>query len=256
MIPKVIHYCWFGGNQLPKSAVKCINSWRKFFPDYEIKEWNETNFDVNIIPYTSEAYRLKKYAFVSDYARLWILYRYGGVYFDTDVEVIKGFDDILTVGPFMGCENPATKGTTSTQSCIAPGFALGVNPGLGLGAHPGLGLYKELIDFYENFHFLDDQGNIVKHTIVSVVTDLLCKKGLKNTSEIQFVGGVYIYPDDYFCPYSQITGKLTLTNNSHSIHLYDGSWLDRKGKISLLMRKYMGIQVFMFFCKLRRFFKK
>ena len=95
MIPKTIHYCWFGRNQLPKSAIKCISSWRKFFPDYEIKEWNEDNFDVNSIPYTAEAYQVGKYAFVSDYARFWILYHYGGVYFDTDVEVIKPMDDII-----------------------------------------------------------------------------------------------------------------------------------------------------------------
>ena len=96
MIPKIIHYCWFGGNPLPVSAKKCIASWRKFLPDYEIKEWNESNFDVNSIPYTAEAYKAKKYAFVSDYARFYILYKYGGLYFDTDVEV-TGDDHIMTL---------------------------------------------------------------------------------------------------------------------------------------------------------------
>ena len=110
MIPKLIHYCWFGRNPLPKSAIKCIESWKKFLPDYEIKEWNENNFDVNIIPYTKEAYECKKYAFVSDYARFWILYKYGGLYFDTDVEVIKSMDDIIERGPFMGIEVEAKKG--------------------------------------------------------------------------------------------------------------------------------------------------
>ena len=101
MIPKVIHYCWFGHNPLPKSALKCINSWRSYFPDYEIKEWNETNFDVNMMPYTTEAYNARKFAFVSDVARFWILLNEGGLYFDTDVEVIKGFDDIVSSGAFM-----------------------------------------------------------------------------------------------------------------------------------------------------------
>ena len=101
MIPKVIHYCWFGRNPLPPLAIKCIESWKKFLPDYEIKGWNEDNFDVNIIPYTQEAYQAKKYAFVSDYARFWILYKYGGIYFDTDVEVIRPLDDIIARGPFM-----------------------------------------------------------------------------------------------------------------------------------------------------------
>ena len=104
MIPKIIHYCWFGGKPLPKSAIKCIKSWRKFFPDYEIKEWNESNFDVNMMTYTREAYAAQKYAFVSDVARFWILYREGGVYFDTDVEVIAPMNDIIESGPFMGVE--------------------------------------------------------------------------------------------------------------------------------------------------------
>lgn len=141
MIPKVINYCWFGGNPLPASAQKCIASWRKYLPDYEIKEWNESNFDVNIIPYTAEAYKAKKYAFVSDYARFWILYRYGGLYFDTDVEVIRNMDDIIANGAFMGLEKKQA-GATPTQ--------LGVAPGLGLGVNPGLGLYKELLDVYDD----------------------------------------------------------------------------------------------------------
>ena len=107
MIPKVIHYCWFGRNPLPKDAIICINSWKKNLPDFEIKEWNEDNFDVNMIPYTAEAYAAKKYAFVSDFARFWILYKHGGLYFDTDVEVIKPLDDIIARGNFMAYECPS-----------------------------------------------------------------------------------------------------------------------------------------------------
>ena len=155
MIPKIIHYCWFGRNPLPESAKKCIDSWRKFLPDYEIKEWNEDNFDVNIIPYTQQAYEAKKYAFVSDYARFWILYHHGGVYFDTDVEVIRPMDDIIEKRPFMGREKGAfikdiCDNTITVQGDaglgVAPGLGLGVNPGLGLGVNPGLGptLYTHL----------------------------------------------------------------------------------------------------------------
>ena len=125
MIPKIIHYCWFGRGEKPALAKKCIASWRKFFPDYEIKEWNEGNFDVNIIPYTAEAYACKKYAFVSDYARFWVLYKYGGLYFDTDVEVIRPMDDIVARGPFMGIETPATFGNLPN---VAPGLGLGGKP--------------------------------------------------------------------------------------------------------------------------------
>ena len=117
MIPKIIHYCWFGRNPLPELAQKCIASWKKYLPDYEIKEWNEDNFDVNIIPYTAEAYAAKKYAFVSDYARFWILYKYGGIYFDTDVEVIRPIDDIIAKGNFMGCETDASG---SDAASVAP----------------------------------------------------------------------------------------------------------------------------------------
>ena len=135
MIPKTIHYCWFGGKDLPEDAQKCIASWRKFLPDYEIKEWNEQNFDVNSIPYTAEAYRAGKYAFVSDYARMLILYQHGGLYFDTDVEVIKPLDDIVTRGPFMGYEIEPDGNQTETTA---------TNPGLAIGAEPGMDIYMNL----------------------------------------------------------------------------------------------------------------
>ena len=144
MIPKIIHYCWFGGNPLPASAQKCIASWRKYFPDYEIWEWNEDNFDVIIIPYTCEAYSVKKYAFVSDYVRFWVLYQYGGLYFDTDVEVIRPMDDIVECGAFMGIEVAPQPGVTVLE--VVPGFGLGCNPGLVLGCNPGLGLYQSVLE--------------------------------------------------------------------------------------------------------------
>ena len=142
MIPKIIHYCWFGHNPLPPLAIKCIASWKKHFPDYEIKEWNEDNFNVNSIPYTYEAYSVGKYAFVSDYARFWILYQYGGIYFDTDVEVIKNMDDIINAGPFMGCENMFIP---KNKNSIAD-----INPGLGFGAIPKMEIYKNILDYYSN----------------------------------------------------------------------------------------------------------
>lgn len=198
MIPKIIHYCWFGRNPLPELAVKCIASWKKFLPDYEIKEWNEDNFDVNIIPYTQEAYKVKKYAFVSDYARFWILYKYGGLYFDTDVEVIKPMDDIIAKGPFMGCENEVGSGMATT---------LAVAPGLGLGVNPGLGLYKEMLDLYEKLHFIEEDNSFNLKTVVSYTTEILCNHGLRNTNEIQECAGIWIYPKEYFCPIDYETKK-------------------------------------------------
>lgn len=210
MIPKVIHYCWFGNNPLPALAVKCIESWKKFFPDYEIKEWNEANYDVHSIPYIHEAYEAKKYAFVSDYARFDILYRYGGLYFDTDVEVIKSMDDIIAKGPFMGCETDADR--------------LGVNPGLGLGVNPGIGLYGELLQLYAGLHFVRTDGSLNLKTVVEYTTELLYKHGLKNANGIQECAGVWIYPQEYFCPISVDDGKLRITSNTVSIHHYAQSW--------------------------------
>lgn len=211
MIPKIIHYCWFGRNKMPELADRCIKSWQKYFPDYEIREWNEDNFDVNIILYTEEAYQAQKYAFVSDYARFWILYRYGGLYFDTDVEVIRPMNQIIGQGPFMGFEN---NGTTTT----------GVAPGLGLGATPGLALYKEILDYYADEHFLKPDGTLNLTTVVYRTTSILKKHGLLVENQFQTVAGVNIYPFEYLCPIRITDGKLCLTDQTVSIHHYAASW--------------------------------
>ena len=220
VIPKVIHYCWFGRNPFPDSAVKCIDSWKIFFPDYEIKEWNEDNFDVNNIPYTKEAYEAKKYAFVSDYARMWILYHFGGLYFDTDVEVIKPMDDIVARGPFMGIEVEALNEDAPQ-----------VNPGLGLGVISGLELYKEILDYYAQLHFVLEDGSLNQVTIVKHVTNILIKHGLNPASELQCVSGVWIYPRDYFNPLDDNTGQLAITDNTRSIHWYTKTWLKKQNPI-------------------------
>ena len=227
MIPKVIHYCWFGRNPLPKSAVKCINSWRKFFPDYEIKEWNEDNFDVNIIPYTAEAYAARKYAFVSDYARFWILYNYGGLYFDTDVEVIKPMDDIIARGPFMGVEIETSRNGLPE-----------INPGLGIGACSGLEFYGKMINYYANLHFVENDGSYNQVTVVHYTTEKLLEHGLKQTNEPQEVAGIWIYPRDYFNPFNDITGVLKTTTNTRSIHWFHKSWLSRPKWLHKIIQIY------------------
>ena len=221
MIPKIIHYCWFGRGPLPELAQKCIASWKKYLPDYEIKEWNEDNFDVNIIPYTAEAYKAKKYAFVSDYARFWILYQYGGIYVDTDVEVIRPIDDIIDRGNFMGFETdpkPQLKTGASEAS---------VNPGLGMGVAPGLGIIKKMLDFYEGRHFEFVPGGIGQLTIVHIATEVLRKAGLKQQQGIQQVDDMWIYPAEYFCPINLKTGRIHVKPNTRTIHHYAGTWQDK-----------------------------
>lgn len=215
IIPKIIHYCWFGRNPLPKSAKKCLASWRKYLPDFEIKEWNEDNFDVNVIPYTHDAYQAKKYAFVSDYARFWILYHYGGVYFDTDVEVIKPLDDLLKDGAFMGWETPSSDG------------AYKIAPGLGLAAPAQFPLYKEILGGFERLNFHLANGGINPYSMIPMVTDILSRKGLQLDGNTQRVAGVMIYAPAYFCPMNAVSGQVLITPKTYTIHWYTMSWLPK-----------------------------
>ncbi|MDE7025244.1 MAG: glycosyl transferase [Paramuribaculum sp.] len=247
MIPKKIHYCWFGRNPLPESAQKCIASWHKYLPDYEIIEWNEDNFDVNTIPYTAQAYAAKKYAFVSDYARFKILYEHGGLYFDTDVEVIRPMDDIIAAGPFMGFEiNP----------CIERQYGA-VNPGVGIGAYKEMYLYKNILDYYSQLHFLLPNGGYnITDAVVNITTRELVKFGLANNVGIQTVANTIIYPADYFNPFDDATGKLNKTQNTRTIHWYSKTWMNvsvTRQWISRISHRIFGVNTI---SNLRKIFKK
>ncbi len=231
MIPKIIHYCWFGKNPLPEMALKCIESWKKYLPDYEIKEWNEENFDINIVPYTKEAYEAKKYAFVSDYARFWILHNQGGLYFDTDVEVIKPLDEVIAKGPFMGCEkdyDPITQ--------MGPLVA----PGLGLAAEQGLPLYRDILDLYGRIHFIKEDGSQNLDNVVFHTTQYLEKKGLEKKDGIQCIEGIWIYPREFFCPMDHISQKIEITENTLSIHHYMASWLPASERFKHTVQRIVG----------------
>lgn len=234
MIPKVIHYCWFGGKNLPRSAERCIESWRKFLPDYKIRRWDESNFPIDEIEYTAQAYKDRKYAFVSDYARFKILYEYGGLYFDTDVEIIRNMDDIVAAGPFMGCEGSFREGQSPMRLAVATG--------LGLGAEPGMELYSKLIELYKKLEYVRPNGKAAPDTVVTHVTRLLVEEGLENSAEPQRVGGVTVYPVDYFCPISVGTGKLIITQNTRSIHHYDQTWQSPSRRIGRKLVLALGGQ--------------
>lgn len=212
MIPKIIHYCWFGKKELPELAKKCISSWKNFLFDYEIREWNESNFDVNQIPYTAEAYKCKKYAFVSDYARFKIMYDYGGIYFDTDVEVIKPLDNIIDKGSFWGLEK-----SREGLSC---------NPGLGFACPPHLNLCQQMIEHYEKDMFICPNGKYNLKTVVEIFSKILKDKGFSFSPYPEECDGIHIYPPEYFSPINYNTGKKIITQNTYTIHHYAASWVN------------------------------
>ena len=216
MIPKKIHYCWFGKGNLPESAKKYIESWKKYCPDYEIIEWNEENFDINSNEYVRQAYEMKKYAFVTDYVRLYALYNIGGIYMDTDVEVLKSLDSFLENKAFSGFED---------SNLVPTGI---------MGAEKNNKWIKDLLDEYKDIKFIDKDGNMDLTTNVTRITNLTVKKyGLITKSSYQKLnnGEVVFYPFDYFCPKSWKTGKITLTNNSYTIHHFSGSWLSTEEQL-------------------------
>ena len=228
MISKTIHYCWFGRGELSAKAQKCIKSWKKYCPDYEIIEWNETNFDIHCMPFVEQAYEAKKYAFVSDVARLMVVYEYGGIYMDTDVEVIKPLDDLLENRAYMSFENNEN-----------------INTGQGFGAEAGMPFLKEHIDVYRNWNFINDDGTYNQIGCPKVATDLFKTKGIFLDGSEQTVCDIHIYPAEYFNPYDSLTGKLTKTPNTYSIHWYDASWSDKSSKllkINRAIRRIIGIE--------------
>lgn len=232
MIPKLIHYCWFGKNPLPKSAIKYIESWRKYLPDYEIKEWNEDNFDINNHPYVEEAYNAKKYAFVTDYVRLYVLFHYGGIYMDTDVEVIKSLDTFLQLPAFSGFED---------DTHIPTGIMASEKNGEWVG---------KLLAYYDNKHFILPDSSYDLTTNVESISHLMrsegfkLKNGLYNHRNI-----VTIYPKNYFCPKDFRTGKIKLTNDTYCIHHFAGSWFTTSQKIYKLIENSCGSKVAKFISK-------
>ena len=214
MIPKIIHYCWFGRGEKPELAKKCIASWRRFCPDFEIREWNEDNCGDLAIPFMAEAYAAKKYAFVSDVMRLVVLEQYGGVYFDTDVEVLRDISPLLEDEGFIGFENDRF-----------------VNSGQVLAAIPHHPVIGAMIAEYKTLHFLNPDGSINAVGCPHLNSDVMERFGLVRNGQEQLVAGIHVYPEDYFNPMDSTTGKLTKTEHTYSIHWYSMSWLPKRTQI-------------------------
>ena len=240
MIPKKIHYFWFGNNPKPEIVEKCLESWKKYFPEYEIIEWNETNYDVTKCAYVKEAYECRKWAFVSDYARFDILYHYGGIYFDTDVEVLKKF-------PPQIFENHAFTGVESTNV---------IAPGLVYACEKGDAIIKEILDDYETSRFLINGKQNVK-TVNTRVTAILERMGFVPDGTFQVINGLAIYPAEYFCGYNLDLQEPDITKNTITIHHYAGSWMQGKDlaylKARKILQKIIGKKNFM---RLQNFVRK
>lgn len=224
MIPKIIHYCWFGGNPLPELAQKCIASWKKYCPDYEIKEWNESNFDLNCCDYVREAYEAKKWAFVSDVARLYAMVTEGGIYMDTDVEVVKPLDSLLQYHAVSGFESN-TMIPTGLMAC-----------------EKGNPMFKEFLDEYQMAHFILPDGTLDKTTNVVRITNTCLKYGFIPDNTMQTINTFTLLPKDYLCPKSFETGKTELTRNTLTIHQFNGSWRsDQEIYQTAISRKMMEL---------------
>lgn len=211
MIPKIIHYCWFGRNPKPEGVQKCIASWKKYLPDYEIKEWNEDNFDIHINKYCEQAYNNRKWAFVSDVARVMALYHEGGIYFDTDVEVVQSFNPLLHQKAFLGFEGTQWIATST------------------MGTEPGNPIIKQFIDNYNTRNFENEEGHLDLKSNVRVLTKMLIdEQGLILNGKEQQLKYFHIFPTDFFTPFDYINGKLRKTTNTYSIHWFDQSWIGQK----------------------------
>ena len=219
-IPATIHYCWFGKNTIPQSDRECIESWKKYCPNMKIMEWNESNFDVASVPYMKEAYESQKWAFVSDYARLDIIYRFGGLYFDTDVELIRNVDDLLHLDAFCAFD-----------------MYRDVNTGLGFGARPGNRLVCEMRDMYHDMRFLISGGGYDETPCTKIQTRFLKTRGLITDGNLQSVANMLVFPVEFFCPIDLWSGLLHTTVNTYTIHRFGSSWWsDEKKAIDTVRR--------------------
>ena len=234
MIPKIIHYIWLGGKPLPSMVEKCIKSWHKKCPGWEIKRWDESNLNIDINQYCRQAYDAKKYAFASDVLRFDILQKYGGVYLDVDVELLKPLDDLLGVQSFAGFEQYNT---------------LSVAPGLIFGSEQNGTVVSEIVDLYSRDTFVNEYGECNLETVCSKVTNLLIEKyGLQLENTKQDLGLITIFPTEYFCPLNGATKEnLYQTENTYSKHLYLASWVPKqkfnirvKNKIRQILIKMFG----------------
>ena len=223
-IPKVIHYCWFGGSEMPAAYKKYMESWKRYCPDYEIKLWNEQNFDFSDNLYARQAYEQKKWAFVSDYARLKIIYEFGGIYLDTDVEILRPLDDLLELKGFLGFQDNKEIAT-----------------GLGFGAEKGNPVIKAMLADYADAAFILPDGTHDTTPCPERNTEALIPLGFRADGCMQTVDGVTLFPADYFCPIGFLDSRKNFSANTYSIHHYAASWKSAKDRLNTNARRRVQI---------------
>lgn len=234
MIPKIIHYCWFGGNPMPQDVLNYIDGCKKLNPDYEIKIWSEENFDYTCNQYAKEAYMNKKFAFVTDYVRLKVLYDFGGIYMDTDVEVLKNFDELLINHAFSGFEG---------KDRIPTGT---------MGAEPGNHWIKLLLTDYDNKRFVMSNGSFDLTTNVTTITNTTKRNyPIVLNNSYQNLGDVTFYPFDYLCAKDLDDGTVKTTNNTYTIHHFKGSWTSPKKKFINFLNRTIGNDFVKFVVKVK-----
>jgi mannosyltransferase OCH1-like enzyme len=231
MIPKKIHYCWFGPNQPSALVNKCVASWKKYLPDYELFLWNEDTYDLNKYAFTKEAYEQKKYAYVTDVVRLDVLKEYGGVYLDSDVEILKPLGDLLELTAFSGFED---------NEYVPTGL---------MASEKGGRWVSDLLTYYENIPFVKPNREFNMITNTQIITEFMVEKNLVLNNQTQeFKDYVKLYSSEFFCPKSHKDGRLVITANSYCIHHFAGSWLPQKKrlriKIVTFMRRMLGNNLF------------
>lgn len=215
-IPKTIHYCWLSGEAFPYDIDRCVQSWHKYMPDYEFKLWDQNSFDIGCHPYVLEAVELKKYAFASDYIRLWALYEFGGLYFDSDLEVLKAFDPLLDEKAFTGFE-------------VGGRVAAWI-----FGSEKHNPMIGELLSFYEKKRFILGDGSMDLTPNTIPVTKALAEKGLRDKNVNQYLDDITVYSSDYFSPYNPWTKEKHLTENSYAMHLFKGAWMNDDSNMRFL----------------------
>lgn len=221
-IPRVIHYCWFGGAEKSKLMKKCIESWRIYLPDYEIVEWNESNFDIELFTFTKDAYKEKKWAFVADYCRVWVLYNYGGIYLDTDMEVLKNMDIFLNNEAFAGQEDEIT---------IAAGI---------LGSKKNNEFIYKIIQHYNLINFKNYKDKVIEITIPNIITKLAYEEGYKKSDSITTIDKyITIYPKEYFYPKRNSWERADISKNTYAIHHYEGTWRSKRQILRSRLKQHL-----------------